>query len=202
MPLIKMNSIEAAAQTIARSFMDDPFFIYLLPQPGPRMIWLKRFAAATIKMVSGLDECYVTDEQSSGAMILVPPGHYPLPAAKVAPFAARMVSMTFGCRVATGKMAGAMKVLARMEKHHPKYANWYLMQLGVDPESQGRGLGRLMMNELVARAERERIPVYLETTNEKNLAFYRHFGFELIDEIKYDNVPPVWCMVNNHNGRG
>jgi ribosomal protein S18 acetylase RimI-like enzyme len=201
MPLIKMPSVEAAAETIARSFMDDPFFFYLLPVERLRLIWLKRFAATSISMVAGFQECYVTDEQTGGAMILVPPGHYPLPLVKIVPFLIRLIFTTLRCKVSPVKLIASMKVLLSMEKLHPKFDCWYVMQVGVNPEMQGKGLGGKLMHELVARAEQENMPIYLETANEKNFSFYRRYGFEFGQEIKYEGVPPLWQMLNNHTGR-
>jgi hypothetical protein len=46
-----------------------------------------------------------------------------------------------------------------------------------------------------ARADEEKLPAYLETGNEKNLGLYRHFGFEVRDEIRLSpGAPPLWTM--------
>ena len=46
-----------------------------------------------------------------------------------------------------------------------------------------------MLKPLLARLEREGLSAYLETHNERNIALYRHFGFEVVAEstlLKYD----------------
>lgn len=38
------------------------------------------------------------------------------------------------------------------------------------------------------------VPVWLETSNPRNLAYYRRLGFEVVDELAAPPVPPVWTM--------
>jgi ribosomal protein S18 acetylase RimI-like enzyme len=71
---------------------------------------------------------------------------------------------------------------ANVERAHPTDRHWYLVVAGVRPEAQRRGLGsRLMRNEL-EMADANGIPVYLETADPANVAFYQRFGFTVIDE--------------------
>lgn len=59
----------------------------------------------------------------------------------------------------------------------------YLATLAVDPKYQGRGLGRNLVETLLAQADREGRRCYLETEVERNIGFYRRFGFEVAEEL-------------------
>ena len=50
-------------------------------------------------------------------------------------------------------------------------------ELGVRPQSQGRGLGSQLMFEMLARSDRERTPAYLESSTERSRALYERHGF-------------------------
>jgi ribosomal protein S18 acetylase RimI-like enzyme len=50
----------------------------------------------------------------------------------------------------------------------------------VRPEFQGRGLGRAVLYPVFEAADRDRVPVYLETRSESNVAIYRRLGFEQV----------------------
>ena len=51
---------------------------------------------------------------------------------------------------------------------------------------------------MLARLERERIACDLETQNERNLAFYRRFGFELKERSEYLPLGlSTWCMLRS-----
>lgn len=90
------------------------------------------------------------------------------------------------------------KVLKResyIKKYHPKDDFIYLWFLGVDPESQGKGVGGALLNELVLIADNKKIPIYLETSNPRNLTFYKKFGFSVYHEWNSDFMGfPVWFM--------
>ena len=57
---------------------------------------------------------------------------------------------------------------------------WYLFLLGVEPNCQRRGLGGALMRPVLERADAARQPCYLETENQRNVAFYLKQGFETI----------------------
>jgi len=59
-------------------------------------------------------------------------------------------------------------------------ACWYLFLLGVEPSRQRRGLGGALMRPVLERADSGQLACYLETENERNVAFYQKQGFDLI----------------------
>ena len=60
----------------------------------------------------------------------------------------------------------------------------YLVQLGVNPDQQGRGLGGLLLRRFLAAAEDAGLSAYLGTSEPNNLEFYRRHGFEVVaDEV-------------------
>jgi ribosomal protein S18 acetylase RimI-like enzyme len=56
-----------------------------------------------------------------------------------------------------------------------------LVVVGVRPEAQRRGLGTLLMQRGLGAADRDRTPVYLETADRANIAYYERFGFAVVD---------------------
>jgi ribosomal protein S18 acetylase RimI-like enzyme len=60
--------------------------------------------------------------------------------------------------------------------------HWYLFVIGVEPACQGQGVGGALLRPMLARADREAMPVYLETHKERNVSFYQHFGFAVAGE--------------------
>jgi ribosomal protein S18 acetylase RimI-like enzyme len=70
----------------------------------------------------------------------------------------------------------------------------YLAILGVDPEAQRRGLGSRLLRPVLARCDRERVPAYLESSKEANIAFYERHGFAVTDEVALPRGPRLWLM--------
>ena len=70
----------------------------------------------------------------------------------------------------------------------------YLWVLGVDPEAQGRGIGRALLQDVIGRAEAQRVPVYLETATQANVAMYRRFGFQPFGELDLPSGVHMWQL--------
>ena len=88
-----------------------------------------------------------------------------------------------------------MGVFEQMDQYHPQEPHWYLPMVGVDPVSQGRGLGGLLMRHALRRCDDERMPAYLESTNPRNLSLYLRHGFEILGTIRVGGAPPVVPML-------
>jgi len=62
--------------------------------------------------------------------------------------------------------------------------HWHFGPIGVDPEIQGKGVGRLLMNTYCSALDGQLMSGFLETDTVENVAFYRRFGFEVVREVK------------------
>ena len=68
------------------------------------------------------------------------------------------------------------------DRAHPRDPHWYLEVLGVRPEAQRSGLGSRLIRPVLERADRERLPCYLETSDPANVPYYERFDFEVVDD--------------------
>lgn len=78
------------------------------------------------------------------------------------------------------------KTLAResiINKIQPKELKYYLWFIGVDPEYQNKGIGTLLLKEIILDSVIKERPIYLETSTLKNLPWYQKFGFEIYREL-------------------
>lgn len=84
-----------------------------------------------------------------------------------------------------------------LKPHHPAGADWWYLQfIGVHPAAQGKGLGGAAVRAGLDLARAAGQPVYVEVMNPDNLGYYRHVGFEVIDEFDIpDAGPHVWAMI-------
>jgi ribosomal protein S18 acetylase RimI-like enzyme len=74
-------------------------------------------------------------------------------------------------------------------RRHVPGPHWYVSLVGVRPGEQGRGLGRAVLRSVFDAAERDGVPVYLETRAEANVAIYRRLGFELVGHADLGGLP-------------
>ncbi len=70
----------------------------------------------------------------------------------------------------------------------PAAAHVHLGPVGVLPEWQGRGVGRLLTHSYCEALDATGRAGYLETDRPSNVAFYRRFEFETVREIEVAGV--------------
>ncbi len=67
----------------------------------------------------------------------------------------------------------------------------YLIMIGVDPAFQGQGVGRRLIDYCfdLANENPENQGMGLDTEDEKNVEIYRRCGFEVVKEMRLDDMP-------------
>jgi ribosomal protein S18 acetylase RimI-like enzyme len=84
--------------------------------------------------------------------------------------------------------------LARIDAHHPQEPHLYLSVLGTDPSAQGRGIGSALLTPALAQCDADGVPAYLESSKERNVAFYARHGFRVTEELDLPRGPRMWLM--------
>ncbi|WIO74739.1 GNAT family N-acetyltransferase [Porticoccaceae bacterium LTM1] len=88
-----------------------------------------------------------------------------------------------------------LSIRKSFEQHHPHEPHYYLHAIGVRPDFRGRGIGSLLLQEVIERSDRERVKIYTENTCERSLPFLQRHGFRVIaKESLPDGGPTVWFM--------
>jgi GNAT superfamily N-acetyltransferase len=73
--------------------------------------------------------------------------------------------------------------------------HWYLGYLGARRDRQGQGLGTQLLREVLAGADTDGVPAYLESSNERNLALYERHGFRVVGDLRaLGHGPIIWRM--------
>jgi len=191
---IRGSQISRAAEALARAFQSDPMMTYITPDDTRRASVLSWFFNTGIRYGQSYGEVYTT-EPADGTAIWLSPGN---------------TTMTLWRMLRTGMLAAPLKfglagfgrfmnIMDYAEKAHKQAApglHWYLLGLGVEPSRQGQGLGGALIQPILARADTEGLPCYLETVNEKNLPFYQKHGFKVAVEGQVPRGGPyLWAMV-------
>ena len=181
--LLAPNQKPAAAQMLTRAFQDDPLYARLIPNEPERLQCLNSLWEAIIHSCLLFGEVYTTPTLK-GAACWTAPGQADMNVWQMlrSGFALPRVVMRY--RPATRKRF--LEVLAVMERvrHEVMQKNkyWYLWLLGVEPGYQGQGIGGMLLQPVLKKADAAGIPCYLETETERNVVFYRKHGFHVARE--------------------
>jgi GNAT superfamily N-acetyltransferase len=96
-----------------------------------------------------------------------------------------------------GELARYALFKAMLDAMTPARPHWYLGLLGTRPERQRAGVARGLLEPMLARADREGLPVFLETGARSNLAFYERFDFVQVAQETVPSGPLVWGLLRS-----
>lgn len=74
----------------------------------------------------------------------------------------------------------AMDVLEQVKKKHCSGPHAHVRNMSVDPEAQGLGFCGKLMRAVNAWADRNKLPLWLETSGTRNVAIYERFGYRAV----------------------
>lgn len=87
--------------------------------------------------------------------------------------------------IGLSRVVTIMKREASIKKNYPKEPFCYLWFIGVVPQCQGNGIGSELLKALIERFDQADRPIYLETSVEANLPWYKKAGFEVYRELSF-----------------
>lgn len=173
---------------MARAFHDDPVLGWLMPDARKRPDRLRRFFGIELRqMALSRGRVWTTGDLSAAALVM-PPGKWRVPL-----YATLREGRAFGARVVRAARLGA-----EMEWRHARAVrgpHYYVRDVGVLPEMQGKGLGRALMSPTLECCDREGLPAYLEASSARSAALYESLGFEHVSELSISGSPPLRLMV-------
>lgn len=187
--------LDESAMVAARAFFHDPFFEYLDSRGITRARGLAIFFRASIAAAgphAHLLGARDADGRLMGVSVVLDPDSYPLPAASQA---RQMAGALRALALRPQAVPAGVRYLLAIDQAHPKERLWYLQLLVVDPLAQRRGIGGLLQADMLRRAGEEGVGCYLETQKPQNIAYYRRFGYDLVDHlIPVPGGPPLYTM--------
>jgi ribosomal protein S18 acetylase RimI-like enzyme len=186
---VTLDDVPQLALVLARAFDTDPPMRWFLRDAERRVEQARHMFNVMLRTVHlPRDACYTTEDVWGGAL-WVPPGRWRLG------FVQQMRLLPGMIRVFGRDLPRAQRGLTVMDSGHPRKSHWYLDSLGVEPERQGRGLGSALMQPVLERCDRERMPAYLNAGSPRSRELYRRHGFIVTEEFNLpDGGPPLWRM--------
>jgi GNAT superfamily N-acetyltransferase len=178
---ITRQTYRQAATVLGEAFADEPVSIAVYRnfshERRARALAVDFSAELAVALRKGYPIQISHDHKVAAAALIYPPGAYPLPLLDQWMFLVKSV-------LGNGwyDIRSWVKWQNTADKFHPAGAHYYLEYIGVDPAHQGQGLGSVLLNHLIAKADAEQVGCYLENASPRNLPLYQHFGFKIIDE--------------------
>ncbi len=184
-----------AASMLAAAFAEDPLFGWFFPDPAGRPVlsrlWMRTSAVAAVDCGRALS--IEVERRPVGVALWGLPGVELLGRDRFAPLWHLLVGAN---PHRTDDLRHGLALLAAAHEGHPDH--FYLNTIGIDASRRGRGEGRRLIEPVLEEADRSDLGTYLESSNPRNVSFYRRLGFEVTDEIVLPGpgpgpvIRPMW----------
>ncbi len=176
------------SHVLARAFRDEPFHRWIFPFEAERARKSARFFKVGLRESIERERVLTTQNFEGVAIWRAPsqPGPGPLRALRLGLQAGRLLGSS-APRVFRG--------LYELHRRHPRAPVWYLTCLGTDPDHRGRGVASALLRPILDQCDETASRAHLVTSDEANLSFYRHLGFEVTTEFEIPHGPAAWEMV-------
>jgi len=175
------GQVEEASEMLGRAFFDNPVSVYLLPDAAKRLRPLSCMFGTSTLYGHLYGEVYTTTSRVEGAAIWLPPESPPMDRERVIRAGMAELPQKMGPE-AFQRLMGMKSHFDELRRRDAPESHWYLWVLGVDPPRQGQGVGGALLQPVLARADGEGLPCYVETDKEINVPFYQRHGFEVVVE--------------------
>ena len=185
---IRSARADEFSQTVAcivAAFITDPLGRFAWPSPHQ---YLEAMPLATQAFAGASFEHATADVTTDfcGAGLWLPPGVHP---------DSEVLEKTFRDTAKPERLDDLLATFEKMDEWHPEERHWYLPMIGVEPNSQGRGLGGALMRHAIARSDEDEALAYLESSNPRNISLYERHGFEVMGKIQIGAGPLVTPML-------
>jgi ribosomal protein S18 acetylase RimI-like enzyme len=180
---LTLKERDAGTAVLGRAFTEYELLRYYFHDKTERRAVADTFGFIELSVCLKYGEVYASSEKLEGVAAWLPPGKAPSGGWQIMRSVPLSILFRFG-RQGAGRLRAYGRYVDNLRRKLVPYPHWYLQIIGVAPAYQGQGFSSRLVRPVLERIDRERMPCFLETNTEKNVAIYRRFGFEVVSEDK------------------
>ena len=177
---------EQVVRMLALCFDSNKSVNYIIPQDHHRTERITRLMEYSFDYCRLFGDVYLSHDGQACALIVYP--HKVKTSLQSILLDLRLILRCIGPR----NIRKAMQREAVIKKLYPKTPFCYLWFIGTSPDVQRKGIGSTLLKTLLDQCDQQDLPVYLETSVERNLPWYKKCGFTVYEEL--DLSYKLYCM--------
>jgi GNAT superfamily N-acetyltransferase len=191
---LKPDQIPAAGAVLARALFEDGLAKHMYPDQEERKARTPWHFSAMVRYGVLFGRVLTTAREPHGVAVWLAPGETAMTDNRIAAAGLDASPAVLG-EEAFGRFVSAMAQIEPYREQDVPPRHWYLALVGVDPDYSGKGIGGSLLRTILAEADMEGLPCYLETAEEGNVAFYQKHGFETVRHgTVCDTAVEYWTM--------
>lgn len=162
---------------LTQAFKDNKSVNYIIKQDKYRITRIYALMEYSFDICIKFGEVYLSNDGNACALVLMPGSKR-----------TTLLSMWLETKLIF-KAIGIMRIGSALNRERAikvqqlQQPHLYVWFIGVNPTTQGKGIGSELLNEIIAYAHAKSLPVCLETSTTTNLPWYQKRGFEVYDEL-------------------
>ena len=197
--IVQKKDIERLAEVSADAYRDYPLHNWLTKGKYDAVA-SKLLMEITLKTMTEDAIIYADSEEINGFAAWIPfgfTGNKAIPFLKSGGF--RLIFHSgFGI---ISRLSYYEKYAMNLKKEYTDHYDWYLFNLSIKKDAQGKGIASKLMRPMLNFCDDERMVAYLETNKEANVGLYKHYGFDLMKEEMIPKTPVMhYSMVRQPKG--
>ena len=197
--LVQQEDLERLAEGAADAYRGYPLHNWFAGgQYDPRIT--KRILLISLKTMTEDAVIYADSPELNGFAVWLPNG---FTGSKTLPFLMNggLKLIRHGGFGIIGRLTHYEAYAMKLKKECTDHNDWYLYNLSIKRNAQGRGLASRLMRPMLQFCDDAGMVAYLETNKEANVSLYRHYGFDLMREELIPKTPIMhYAMVRRPKG--
>jgi ribosomal protein S18 acetylase RimI-like enzyme len=181
--LLNLNDLEAAVKIMSEAFFMDPLWVYLLPNEDRRKKVLKSFFEILLLAGISNNQVYGVSNPIEGVVIWEKPDStFNFPWKVLIPGIVFFIMNI----VVLIRAWSVFRKFSIMQENNTPGKHYYLISIGINPESQGKGLASILIRPFLDESIRNGYGVYTETVTPENVPIYEHYGLKVVDKFSFE----------------
>jgi ribosomal protein S18 acetylase RimI-like enzyme len=165
---LSKSQITTASKVLALALQDYPLHIAIIPHESERKKKSPHLLNVFIRYGIRYGVVYTTSPNLEGILIWLPSMHADYGVWKM--IRCGMISCIFKIGIkAFLRLLSIGNYFSKLHEHHAPFRHWYGWYVGVNPEYQGRGYGRILIETMLTKADEDQLPCYGETHTQENV---------------------------------
>jgi predicted GNAT family N-acyltransferase len=161
---------------LTQSFESNQSVNYIIPQDKKRKKRIRALMDYSFEVCYLFGDVFISEDKNACALIVYPDKKKT--SLKSIVLDVKLIIQCVGFK-------NIKKTLSRealIQKIQPKETMTYLWFIGVNLAEQNKGIGSSLLQEIIQKSLQNNRPIYLETSTNKNLPWYKKYGFKVYSE--------------------